>query len=97
MAITKQQAQAMYHGGLLYHAHRNDSAGHPLKVRKAGEVKEWKRTGEWRLPVKHGLRGTGYIGTHASVSNTRDEFANPANWFQTEAEALASRVITKGV
>lgn len=47
-----------------WHRTMKNSDGSPLRVRKTGTLKTWKtRPGEFKLPVKHGLRDSGYI-TH---------------------------------
>lgn len=42
--------------------------GSPITLRRNGKTKVWKtRPGEFRIPVKYGLKGTGYI-THLNAS-----------------------------
>jgi hypothetical protein len=77
--LTLAQAQTLYHGQTLYHVTLRNRDGSPMRVRKSGAVKVWKRTGEWRMPVKYGLYESGYIGTRGTGA-TSPECANPENW-----------------
>lgn len=51
--------EAALDSGRLY---ANVNARHPWRVRRNGKTKTWKtRPGEFRIPIKVGFRGTGYI------------------------------------
>lgn len=53
----------MYRYG-YWHRTMKNANGTPLRARKTGMLKTWKtRPMEFKLPVKHGLRDSGYI-TH---------------------------------
>ena len=48
--------------------------------RKNGAVKTWvTRPGEWKMPVKHGLKDCFYIGT-ASGCEPPGNWCTPAKW-----------------
>lgn len=79
MTISLAQAQALFVGQTLHHKTRRNADGTPMRVRKSGVVKVWKRTGDWRMPVKHGLYDSGYIGTR-DTGATNPDCADPANW-----------------
>lgn len=53
------------HGQMLYsNTHCQNNGKDPLRVRVTGKVQTWKtRPEEFKVPVKHGLRDSGYI-TH---------------------------------
>jgi hypothetical protein len=60
--ITKEQAVNLRRGQVLYSTTRRASDGTPLKVRVNGKCVVWKtRPNEFRLPVKSGLRGYGFL------------------------------------
>jgi hypothetical protein len=60
--ITKQEAVALHYGAILHHVTMKNKDGTPMRVRVSGACKTWKtRPEEFRLPVKYGLRESGYI------------------------------------
>lgn len=62
--LTLEQAQALRMGGTIYHLTATQGNGkETYRARKTGAVKVWKRTGGWRMPIKHGLYESGYVGT----------------------------------
>lgn len=73
--ITYEQAIALRSGQTLYHVTEKNADGKTaMRVRVTGKVHTWKtRPGEFKVPVKHGLRTSGYITP-----------ANAANWSTTE-------------
>jgi hypothetical protein len=63
MILTKEIAQNLTVGTWLYSRDHTQGGGkQPLQVRVNGRCKTWKtRPGQFRLPVKWGLRDCGYI------------------------------------
>ena len=56
------------YGGEYWNRTLKNADGTPLRVRKTGMLKTWKtRPEEFKLPVKHGLRDSGYI-THENMN-----------------------------
>jgi len=56
MAITLEQAKALRHGDILYHATNRNSNGTPQRWRVNGQPQVWKRTpSRVRVPLKYGL------------------------------------------
>lgn len=70
--ITLDQAVALKHGAILHHMYQTQGGSRlksPLRVRVTGQCKTWKtRPGEFRIPVKHGLRESGEI-THLTAEH----------------------------
>jgi hypothetical protein len=63
--LTKQQAQTLRPGDLLHHATLRNRDGTPLRARVNGRCITWKtKPVEFKLPMKHGLRGCFYITEH---------------------------------
>lgn len=59
--LTLEQALK---GTEFWHMSATNADGSPARCRKNGAVKTWKtRPGQWKMPVKHGLRQCFYIGT----------------------------------
>jgi len=62
MAITLEQFEAARHGQEFHHNTQKNADGTCQRWRKNGAVKTWKtRPGEFRVPVKHGLKNCDYI------------------------------------
>jgi len=60
--ITKEIAEIAHHGQTYHHVTSKNSDGTPARCRVNGACKVWKtRPGDFRLPVKHGLRDCFYI------------------------------------
>ena len=60
--LTKEQAISADHGATFHHKWEKNSDGTPVRCRKNGQCKTWKREPEkFRLPVKYGLRDCFYI------------------------------------
>jgi len=80
MAITLEQAKALYIGQELYHVQFRNSDGTPVRWRVNGQVKTWKtRPDEVRVPIKHGLYAYDYL-THNDldlVCLTEEEALGP--------------------
>jgi len=67
--ITKEQATSLGHGDILHHVSVRNADGTPVRCRVNGMCKTWKtRPGDFRLPVKYGLRDCFYI----TPSNAND-------------------------
>lgn len=81
--MDKTQFEALASGQTIYHASVKNANGSALRARVSGEFKEWKRTGEWRRPFKHGLYDSFYIGTR-DVGGIKEQFNNPANWLEDD-------------
>lgn len=76
--MLKSDFLALRVGQTIYHQFRKNADGSRLRARVNGKVKEWKRTGAWLIPMKHGFRDCFYIGPQ--VSSVSRDFADPANW-----------------
>lgn len=62
MPITRTQAEALAHRTTLEHRTAKNSDGSPKRCRVNGKCQTWKtRPDDFKLPVKEGLYGTGYI------------------------------------
>lgn len=60
--ITYEQAMAAQN---FEHATLKNSDGSPVRARRNGATKTWKREpGRFRIPVKHGLKYCFYIELH---------------------------------
>jgi hypothetical protein len=60
IAVTKEIA--VNHQGVFHHVHLRNRDGTQVRCRANGVCKTWKtRPGEFRLPVKYGLRDCFYI------------------------------------
>lgn len=77
--LTFDQAQSLRVGTILHHTTRKNADGTPLRARVYGRIKIWKRSGEWRLPMKHGLHNHFYIGDRDTWP-TADDCADPGMW-----------------
>lgn len=67
--ITKELALTLRPGTELWHSHEENADGTPARARVNGQCQTWKRDPtRWRLPMKHGLRGTFQIGNPYGVS-----------------------------
>ncbi len=54
---------------IFWSRHLTNADGTPLRVRRSGQLKTWKtRPGQYRLPVKYGLKTGAYI-TEANASD----------------------------
>lgn len=53
-----------------------------VRVRVTGQLRQWKRTGEWRIPIKFGLYESSAIGTHSSCG------IDPSRVFTSAREAI---------
>jgi hypothetical protein len=54
------------------HVSQKNADGTPVRCRRNGKTKTWKtRDGEFRIPVKYGLRGCFYIDNF-EYNNTED-------------------------
>jgi len=72
--ITKQIAQT--HRGELWHMSAKNADGTPVRCRITGLCQTWiTRPGDFKLPVKHGLRQSFYI----TPSNAA-EWCTPELW-----------------
>lgn len=79
--ITYEQAGRLVHGQNLYsltqsYPHRSKGASKaPVRVRVSGAVKVWgaSRPGEFKVPVKYGLRQSFYITPQNAAEWTLDE------------------------
>ena len=70
--ITKEIAQRLYTGQILYHKGLTNKDGSPLRARVNGVVKFWKRSLErFQIPMKHGLREYFYITNKENADNWR--------------------------
>ena len=57
-----EQAQMAGHGDVFIHVSLKNADGTALRARVNGQCKLWKtRPGEFRLPMKYGLRDCFYI------------------------------------
>lgn len=82
--ITYEIATTLRHGQTLYHKVLKNRDGSALRCRVNGKCKTWvTRPGQFKLPVKHGLRECFYIFTGAP----HDTAWNPASWSVTEPTA----------
>ncbi len=63
--ITYEIAITLKSGQTLYHVSKKNADGKSaMRCRVTGKVQTWRtRPGEFKIPVKRGLRDTGYI-TH---------------------------------
>ena len=61
--LTLAQLQSLpFPSGTLHHVSLKNADGTPVRARINGKVKTWKtRPGDFKLPVKHGLRDCFYI------------------------------------
>ena len=60
--ITKEQAMAAKYGQIFYAINERNADGTRLRVRVTGKCQTRVRTPEWfMLPVRHGLKNSGYI------------------------------------
>lgn len=66
--ITKEQAEKLTHGDLLYFLDKDGKR--VLRCRVSGKIKTWKtRPNDWKIPVKYGLYENAYIGTTMDAEN----------------------------
>lgn len=74
MTLSKEQAVDLPHGTIFYHKVHRNADGTPVRCRKNGRCKTWKRDpGRWILPVKYGLRDCFYITPTNAMEWTTDE------------------------
>jgi len=59
--MTPSQARSLTRGQWVYHTTLTNADSTPLRARCNGQIQEWRRSGEWRIPMKHGLRNCFYI------------------------------------
>ncbi len=80
--ISKVTAQAAQYRDIFHHSEERNSDGTPTRCRVNGVCKVWKtRPNEYRLPVKQGMYGHGYITEE-----------NGGEWYQTEAAAVSAGI-----
>jgi hypothetical protein len=73
--ITKEIAETLPNGTILYHKKVKNSRGEPYKCRVNGKCKVWKtRPLDFKLPIKSGLYEYGYI-----TNLNADEWSLDAN------------------
>lgn len=82
--MDKAQFKALAIGQVIYHTSRKNADGSRLRARVNGKLKEWKKTGEWRIPMKYGLKECFYIGTFNVYGSAAEKFTNPANWLEDD-------------
>lgn len=76
--ITKQMAQQLRSGRVLYYNRTLGSDKRPVRARVNGKCQTWKRDPDkFRLPMVHGLRD------YFQLTNE-----NAAHWCHDEADAL---------
>lgn len=79
--VTKEQAESIHHGDILYDDQFSNADGTPHRWRKNGKCHTWKRDPDrFKLPVKHGLYAHGYITNE-----------NCQHFHLTEEEAIKAR------
>ncbi len=62
------------HGDILYHREDTNADGSPARWRISGKLKTWKtRPEEFRIPIKRGMRSSGYLDQHNAHWLTMDE------------------------
>ena len=60
--LTLHDLLSCRHGAILHHVTLRNADGTPLRCRVNGRLQTWKtRPGDFKLPVKHGLRDYFYI------------------------------------
>lgn len=60
--LTIHDLLSCRHGKILHHVTLRNADGTPLRCRVNGRLQTWKtRPGDFKLPVKHGLRDCFYI------------------------------------
>ena len=60
--LTLHDLLSCRHGTILHHVTLHNADGTPLRCRVNGRLQTWKtRPGDFKLPVKHGLRDCFYI------------------------------------
>ena len=70
--ITKEIAQRLYTGQVLYHKGLTNKDGSPVRARVNGAVKFWKRSPErFQIPMKYGLKECFYITNSENADNWR--------------------------
>lgn len=88
--ITKELALTLRVGQELWHNTLVRGDGKPIRARVTGKCKTWKRTpAVWKLPLKHGLNLSFYIG--ASSDDGRVPWNGeglPNNWSLPERWAI---------
>lgn len=89
--ITIEQAKTLRYREELLHVTVKDSRGNPARCRVNGKCQTWKsRPGDFKLPVKHGLRNCFYITErNAHEWRTHTEFAIGAAATAIDAEDAA--------
>lgn len=66
--VTVNREIALYHTGEFHHIHLKNRDGTSVRCRTNGVCKTWKtRPGDFRLPVKYGLRECFYIQPHNAM------------------------------
>ena len=70
--ITKEIAQRLHTGQVLYHKGLTNKDGSPVRARVNGVVKFWKRSPErFQIPMKYGLKECFYITNSENADNWR--------------------------
>lgn len=65
--ITLEEARNLEYRQTIYNRYGRNADGSPERWRVNGKLKEWKnRPGEFRLPIKWGLKTGGYL-THQNA------------------------------
>lgn len=78
--LTKELIPSLPSGTTLYHCSIDNADKTPVRARINGKMQERKRTGVWKLPMKHGFRDCFYIDP-----------VNVDEWFTIEDEARLFR------
>ena len=53
--MTYSQVRSLIYNQTIFHVSEKNADGSPLRARVSGKLQVWKRSGKWRLPLKHGL------------------------------------------
>lgn len=89
--ITKEIAEKLHIGQVLYHETERNADGTALRCRVNGKCKTWKRDlSRFKLPVKHGVNNRFYIDSELWMS-----YGCTANWLlydPTEVQKLPIEV-----
>lgn len=75
--ITYEEALGASH---FEHVTMKNADGTPVRCRRSGKTKVWKRTKAWRIPVKHGLKQSFYIEWNPRIDSELDGVGNAPEW-----------------
>lgn len=76
--ITYEQALTARH---FEHRTLKNSDGTPLRARRNGQTKVWKREpGAFKIPCKHGLKTCFYIAWNPRIASELDGTGNAPEW-----------------